>query len=73
MRLTSKHKEAMRQVINGGDVFDYGLARLLREVQRVDKSLIKIGKAKGDYGDGSGREPYFGAILTAKGRQEVAK
>lgn len=60
--------EAMLAVKNGADVFSYGIAKALREVEQSDPELIDICKAMGNYGDGSNREPYFGAILTPKGQ-----
>ena len=69
--LNAKHKKAMAAVKDGADVFDYAIARKLREVQRANPSLIRIVRPLGDYGDGSRREPYFGAKLTKKGLAEI--
>lgn len=67
MRLTRKHKEAMRTVVLGADIYDRSIAQLLREVELEDRSLIDIGKPRMYTGDGTDRVPYFGAILTKQG------
>ncbi|MFY3168302.1 hypothetical protein [Achromobacter xylosoxidans] len=43
--LQAKHLEAMRAVANGADVWAYGTAVDLREVQRAAPELITIGRA----------------------------
>ena len=72
-QITPVHIEAMKAVSEGADVYAYGLAHRLREVQRYDSSLIDIGKARAYDGDGTDQMPYFGAILTAKGRAFVGE
>ena len=71
MQLTDVHKSAMRKVASGADVFDYGLAKSLREVEKIAPEMIRITGAMGDYGDGRNQEPYFGAILTKEGRRAI--
>lgn len=71
--LTEQHLEAMAVVKNGADVYDYGLAVDLREVQRHDPGLIEITRPKMYTGDGTDHMPYFGAILTERGLAELEK
>ncbi len=65
--LTGAEKCALLAVRDGADVFGYGLALTLRQIERKVPEYITITKARGNYGDGTGREPYFGAIATAAG------
>lgn len=69
--LQAKHIEAMRAVANGADVWAYGTAVDLREVQRAAPELITIGRAMMAPADGAKQQPYFGAILTDAGREFV--
>lgn len=72
-RLTKKHHEVMRAVKDGADIWGYGDAALLREVQQYDPELIDIGRPMmADDVPGHCRQPYFGAILTNKGRAILA-
>jgi hypothetical protein len=57
-------------VKNGGDVFSYETALLLREVERNHPKLIMIGPAQGDI-PGEQQQPYFGAMLTAAGCRAI--
>jgi hypothetical protein len=66
--LTVEHFRAMREVRNGADVYNYGIAGRLREVQRRWPHWISIGKAQMYAGDGTDQMPYFGAILTDAGK-----
>ncbi len=70
MKLTNEHKRAMAAVKNGGDVFSYETAMLLREVERSHPELIKIVPAKSNV-PGEQQQPYFGAILTAAGCEAI--
>ncbi|CUJ53169.1 Uncharacterised protein [Achromobacter xylosoxidans] len=69
--LQAKHIEAMRAVANGADVWAYGTAVDLREVQRAAPELITIGRAMMAPDDGAKKQPYFGAVLTDAGREFV--
>ena len=71
MKLTKREQASMRQVKNGADVWDYGIASDLRAVQRKAPSLISIGKPMMYRGTGVDRMPYFGAILTPAGRRAL--
>ncbi len=71
--LTFAHVDAMKKIgSRGADVFDYGIACLLREVQKEKPELIDIGPTPNDY-PGEQRQPYFGAMLTAKGSRYVSR
>lgn len=70
MKLTDAHKQAMARVKNGGDVFAYETAQLLREVERHHPEMIVIERAKSDI-PGDQQQPYFGAILTAAGIRAI--
>jgi hypothetical protein len=69
--LQERHYDALLKVRGGADVFDWGLACDLREVEQRHPDWIYIGRAEGDYGKGDKREPYFGAQATASGRQAL--
>ena len=71
--LSDKMIEAMRQVAQGADVYSFTTARALRAVETVHPEYIDIGPAMAYSGDGADRMPYFGACLTAKGREVVGK
>lgn len=71
MKITYEHKKAMEEVANGADVYDYYTAKLLREVEKGKPALIEITKPMMYKGDGTDRMPYFGAILTNKGRETI--
>lgn len=65
-----EHLKAMRQIRDGADVFAYGIAGTLREVERLWPELITITEPMGKY-SGVGQLPYFGAILTPKGQLAI--
>lgn len=74
--LSQKHFEVMKDVLNGGTVYGYVEAKLLREVQRYDPELIHIidnmeelERITGETYSGVERLPYFGAILTDRGKK----
>jgi hypothetical protein len=69
MKLTEEHKKALWAVRKGADIFSLLTAKLLRECEK--DGLVTITQAMGNYGDGTNREPYFGAIMTGKGLVEV--
>jgi hypothetical protein len=66
MKPTRKQKHALGMIADGADVFDYGTAKTLREVEREHPELLHITKPAGHY-PGAGRTPYFGAILSPLG------
>jgi len=65
MELTKEHEDALWAVRSGGDVFSLLTAKLLRECEQ--DGFVTTGPVMGEYGDGSNREPYFGARTTIKG------
>lgn len=65
-KLGSIHKSALLLVRGGADVSGYGLARLLRDVERIEPAYIHIGDRMGRYNP-VGQLPYFGAIATPRG------
>ena len=73
--LKAKHFEVMKAVRNGATIWGLREAKLIREVQRYDPELVEIIKLQeleeieGVEYDGAGRVPYFGAILTEKGKE----
>lgn len=69
--LTAEMKKVMRAVKDGGDVWGLGEARCLREIKLRWPDLVTITKAMDVPADGAARQPYFGAILTDKGRAAV--
>ena len=63
-KLTPVERGALKAVRQGGDVYDYGIALILR---RLSKSgLVTITRPMGSP-HGARQLPYFGAIATAKG------
>lgn len=69
--LTKDEIAALRLIKNGADVHSYTLARTLRRIQQVHPELLDIGPLQMYQGDGTGRMPYFGAILTAVGKRAI--
>lgn len=55
-------------VANGADIYNYTDAGVLRQLEREHPEYIDIGEARAYMGDGADQMPYFGAILTRKGR-----
>ena len=72
-KLTKRHMVAMRRVRDGGDVWCPTLAKLLREVQQINPRLIYVGKPRARKYTGVEQMPYFGAILTDRGRAAVSR
>ena len=79
--LSKEHLEIMFKIQDGATIFGFKEAKLLREVEQYDKSLINIisnmkdlekivGNEKNLYDNKNpktGHLAYFGAILTNKG------
>ncbi len=70
--LNAEHIAAMRLVVNGGDVFDRKQAELLRQVENTNPALIRIGRPQFEE-DERKQRPYFGAMLTRRGRAAISK
>jgi len=67
-KLEQKHINAMYQIKEREDILLLPLARLLREVEKLNPEFIKIGDLHGVY-DGAKKLPYFGAHITTKGKE----
>lgn len=65
MELTDEHYALMKSLRGGADIMGRREAQLCRTLER--RGLIRIGKRQGTY-KVTGHLPYFGAILTAKGK-----
>ena len=70
-KLNAHEKSAMKRVGNGADVYDPGLARTLRLVEKNHPELVTIGDAMRAPEDGAQVQPYFGARLTQKGMEAI--
>lgn len=66
--LTAEEIAELRGVVNGADVWGYGNAKRLRSIQKKAPDLIDIVPAM-NRPPGHERQPYFGCIATAAGRQ----
>ena len=73
MEYTKEHLEAMESVREGADVRSYLLAKTLRKVEAANPEYIWIGELAGHYPDVMEKLPYFGCILTEKGRAFIAE
>ena len=62
-KLTKKEKDALEQVRDGADVYDYGIALTLRALEK--RGLVTIVKAVSPP-PGNRQQPYFGAIAKVK-------
>ncbi|MBD1379164.1 hypothetical protein [Metabacillus arenae] len=73
--LKQEHYEVMKAVKDGATIYGYVDAKRLREVQKFDSELIEIIGLKdleeitGEEYNGAEQLPYFGAILTGKGKE----
>lgn len=73
--LTKHHYEAMGWIKEGATIFGLYEAIMLREVQAFDEELLEIlgiaelERIENKVYNGAERMPYFGAILTDKGRK----
>ena len=70
---TADEIAAMALVKDGADVYNYDIANTLRNIERTHPDLIDITHPMMYTGDGADVVPYFGAILTAAGRDALAK
>lgn len=73
--LKEEHLHVMKLADGGCTVFGYMEAYLLREVQQFNEDFIKIvdieklEEITGEKYDPKGQLPYFGAVLTQKGKE----
>lgn len=81
-KLSDDHIEVMKQCENGATIWGFETARLLREVQAFDWTLIRISNWKDcikfdpqlkrlTASELEERSPYFYAVLTMKGNITV--
>lgn len=71
-RLTKWQKAAMREVIEGADIYNRSIAMRLREVETSHPEFIRITAARTAPRDGAQQQPYFGAILTLRGIEAIS-
>lgn len=75
IELSEEHFKVMHAVRDGATIWGYYEAMKLREVQNFNQELITIvgiadlERIIGLEFDGAKRMPYFGAILTRKGKE----
>lgn len=69
MKLTDKQIEVMKSVRGGADILDYQAARECRKLAKL--GLVHVCEPMGDYAVEEKR-PYLGAILTGKGKEQLA-
>jgi len=65
VNLTEDHLGVLRQLEHGGDIWGYKEAVLLRQCEA--DGLVKVCEPMADI-PGNQRQPYFGCILTKKGK-----
>lgn len=69
-KLTMEDIVALRAVSSGADVYDRGIAMILRDLAK--RGFVSIEKAV-DPPSVEKRQPYFGAITTKAGRAAIVK
>lgn len=75
--LQPQHYELMHDIRNGADIYGFRDAKLIRQIETIDKELVDIvdidtlQRIHNKTFDGTKQLPYFGAILTPKGRKLV--
>lgn len=67
--LLPREKEALQSVRSGRDIWNFGLASDLRQVEKKCPHLLTICPAMNAPKDGTQRQPYFGCIATDAGRE----
>ena len=65
--MKKSYKRALRQIVNGADMYSYQKARLLREIEEFHPEYIEICEPQKYNGDGTDQMPYFGTICTSEG------
>jgi hypothetical protein len=70
MKLTEGSKTLLRQVSSGADVYGFRSAVFFRRAEKA--GLVKICNAQADI-PGEQQQPYFGCILTAKGKAAIGR
>jgi hypothetical protein len=69
-KLTRIEIKALAAVGDGADVFSPVMARMLRDLQKVEPAIVSIVRPLAPT-DSAGVRPYFGAKLTAHGKALV--
>lgn len=67
----SETEAALRDVLNGADVYGRADAMLYRELEKL--GLVNICEAMQAPKDGAKRQPYFGCIITVLGRKVLTE
>lgn len=70
--MDSVTKEAFESISGGADIYSRVEAGLLRDLEDEYPGMIDIGEARAYTGDGTDQKPFFGAVLTDKGRSFLA-
>jgi len=68
VKLAQETRKILKQIKNGADIWGLREARILRECEK--DGLVEICESQADI-PGEQRQPYFGCILTAKGREVI--
>lgn len=71
--LLEREKKALEAVADGADVYDYGIAWDLRQIEQKMPELLVIGMAKKAPRNGAHRQPYFGVQATEEGIKFLTK
>lgn len=71
MKLTDKQLRILKKIRYGADIYSRPLTIECRKL--AGKGLIEITEAQNTPAGGAERQPYFGIILTTKGRKLLAK
>lgn len=69
--LRPDEKHALGQIRNGADIGSHVLAAQLRALKKDHPNLLTITPVLNDY-DPMESRPFFGAILTAAGKEAIA-
>jgi len=64
-------KEILESVDGGADIYDLSLAIELRKLEK--KGLVTVTRAMGAPENGAEQQPYFGCILSSKGRTTLTR
>lgn len=71
MKKITVDQDLIASIENGADIYSRHDAEQLRDLKKKRPDFISICKAKMYKGSGVDKMPYFGAILTNKGREAL--